>query len=117
MKAVAGTLFFAGADTSVAALGTFILAMLANPDAQKKAQEEIDLVTGRDYLPTFEHEEELPYVAALVKEVLRWKPVAPFGIYVHSITPSHPSDTPQRCPGFWRATMNIVDIGFPRGHS
>ncbi|KAJ6559613.1 cytochrome P450 [Mycena capillaripes] len=64
---VAAMMYVAGADTTTAALCTFILAMLANPDAQKKAQQEIDSV------------QEMPYVAALVKEVHRWRNVLPFG--------------------------------------
>ncbi|KAJ7251350.1 cytochrome P450, partial [Mycena rebaudengoi] len=59
-----------------AALGTFILVMLANPDAQKRAQEEIDAVVHEGHLPSFDDEESLPYVSAPVKEVLRWKPSA-----------------------------------------
>ena len=58
---------------------TFFLAMLKFPEAQTKAQEEIDRVIGTDRLPTFEDEPKLPYVAAMVKEVFRWQQVAPFG--------------------------------------
>ena len=53
--------------------------MLMNPDAQAKAQEEIDRVIGTDRLPTFDDESKLPYVSALSKEVFRWQQVAPFG--------------------------------------
>jgi hypothetical protein len=81
VKATAGTIFFAGADTTVAALSTFVLAMLANPEAQRTAQAEIDAVTGKTRLPTFEDHDSFPYVAALIKEVHRWEPVAPFGGY------------------------------------
>ncbi len=57
--------------------------MLCFPEAQKKAQEELDRVlNGR--LPYFRDEKDLPYVAALVKEVLRWKPVTPLGMSVNS---------------------------------
>jgi cytochrome P450 len=68
-----------GTTTTVSAIGTFILAMLANPEAQRKAQAEIDLVIGHDQLPDYEHEASLPYVGALIKEVLRWKNVTPLG--------------------------------------
>ncbi|KAJ7874655.1 cytochrome P450 [Mycena leptocephala] len=80
VKATAGTIFFAGADTTVAALSTFVLAMLANPEAQRTAQAEIDAVTGKTRLPTFEDRNSFPYVAALIKEVHRWEPVAPFAL-------------------------------------
>jgi cytochrome P450 len=71
-------MFFAGADTTVSGVET-ILAMLANPVAQKKVQAEIDSVTGQKYLPTFEDRDSMPYVSALLKEALRWENVAPFG--------------------------------------
>jgi cytochrome P450 len=53
--------------------------MLANPDVQKRAQEEIDAVVHQGHLLSFDDEESLPYVSAIVKEVLRWKPVTPIG--------------------------------------
>ncbi|KAF8191985.1 cytochrome P450 [Mycena galopus ATCC 62051] len=80
IKASAGTMFAGGADTTVSAISTFFLAMLANPEAQRKAQAEIDAVTGGKYLPDFDDEVAMPYVSALVKEVLRWKNVTPIGI-------------------------------------
>ncbi|KAJ7912219.1 cytochrome P450 [Mycena leptocephala] len=80
VKGTAGIMYVAGSDTTVAALTTFVLAMLANPEAQKKAQLEIDSVTSQRRLPDFGDEDSLPYVSALVKEVLRWRPVAPIGL-------------------------------------
>ncbi|KAJ7888363.1 cytochrome P450 [Mycena olivaceomarginata] len=80
VQQTAGTMYIGGADTTVSALGTFVLAMLANPTAQQKAQAEIDELTGGRYLPTFEDEASLPYVSALVKEVMRWENVAPIAI-------------------------------------
>ncbi|KAJ7873152.1 cytochrome P450 [Mycena leptocephala] len=80
IKSTAGTMYLAGADTTVSALGTFILAMLSNPEAQKKAQAEIDSVVQKGHLPDFDDEESLPYVSAVVKEVLRWRSVAPIGV-------------------------------------
>ncbi|KAJ7251425.1 cytochrome P450, partial [Mycena rebaudengoi] len=76
----AGSMYAAGFDTTTATLGTFILTMLANPDVQKRAQEEIDAVVREGHLPSFDDEESLPYVSAIVKEVLRWKPATPIGI-------------------------------------
>jgi cytochrome P450 len=49
------------------------------PEVQKKAQAEIDAVVGNDRLPSFSDRSQLPYVEALVKEVLRWNVVAPLG--------------------------------------
>ncbi|KAI0295664.1 cytochrome P450 [Multifurca ochricompacta] len=52
---------------TVAALLTFFLAMVLHPDAQRKAQMEIDKMS-------------LPYVSALIKEVMRWHPVTPIAV-------------------------------------
>ena len=57
-----------------------MLAMLAFPEVQRRAQAEIDDVVGRDRLPTFADSPRLPYVHAIIKEVLRWRPILPFGI-------------------------------------
>jgi len=54
--------------------------MTVFPEVQWKAQEEIDRVVGTGRLPTFEDRENLPYVDAVVKEALRWHPVAPLGL-------------------------------------
>jgi len=56
---------------------TFVLAMLCNPKAQQKAQAEIDKVVE---LVQFEDRDSLPYIDAIVKEILRWHPVLPIGI-------------------------------------
>ena len=53
--------------------------MTLYPDVQRKAQEELDSVVGTDRLPELADKEDLPYLDALVKEVLRWNPVAPLG--------------------------------------
>jgi cytochrome P450 len=58
----------------------FFLAMMKFPDVQHKAQEEIDRVVGIGRLPSFQDRNELPYIDAIVKEVLRWHPVAPMGL-------------------------------------
>lgn len=46
--------------------------MVCYPEVQAKAQEEIDRVVGTGVLPDFTHEPSLPYLSAIVKEVLRW---------------------------------------------
>jgi len=58
---------------------TFFLAMTLHPDFQRRAQAEIDSVTGGTRLPQYEDRQSLPFVDALVKEVLRWNPVVPGG--------------------------------------
>ncbi|KAF5963181.1 oxidoreductase [Fusarium bulbicola] len=46
----------------------------------KKAQEEIDGVIGNERLPDCLDRPSLPYVNAIVKEVLRWHPIVPMGL-------------------------------------
>ena len=52
-------------------LSSFILAILTHPEVQTKAQEEIDRVIGRGRLPDLSDRTELPYINAILNEVLR----------------------------------------------
>jgi hypothetical protein len=45
--------------------------MLTHSQVQVKAQQELDSVVGRDRLPEFSDRASLPYVNAILKEVLR----------------------------------------------
>jgi cytochrome P450 len=81
----AASLYGAAADTTAITLAVFTLAMVKFVHLQRKAQDEIDRVIGMDRLPTFEDREKLPYINALVKEVLRWWPIAPMG-FPHTAT-------------------------------
>ena len=54
--------------------------MVACPEIQKRAQDELDTVVGRTRTPNFSDAPDLPYIQALVKESLRWRPALPFGI-------------------------------------
>ncbi|KAJ6457811.1 cytochrome P450 [Mycena vitilis] len=78
LSQVLGVCYSAGADTTVSALGTFILAMVMYPDVHRKAQAAVDAVVGHGRLPDFE--DDIPYVDAIVREVLRWRPVLPLAI-------------------------------------
>ncbi|KAF7535024.1 hypothetical protein G7054_g5727 [Neopestalotiopsis clavispora] len=76
-----GGLIEAGSETTATTINNWTLAMALNPEAMRKAQEEIDRVVGSDRLPTWEDEQDLPYVRAMIKETLRWRPVNKFGMY------------------------------------
>ncbi|KIP11879.1 hypothetical protein PHLGIDRAFT_124541 [Phlebiopsis gigantea 11061_1 CR5-6] len=80
IKWSAASIYSGGADTTVSAIYSFFLAMTLYPDVQKRAQAEIDSVVGHDRLPSFDDRPNLPYIEALVKEVLRWNPVGPLGL-------------------------------------
>ncbi|PPQ78261.1 hypothetical protein CVT25_011720 [Psilocybe cyanescens] len=68
------------APTVYAAIGTFIYLMAVNPDIQKKAQAEIDSVVGTKRLPNFEDRPLMPYIEAIYREILRWRPPGQVGI-------------------------------------
>lgn len=80
IKASAATVFIAGSETSSSLLHSFVLAMLLYPDVQAKAHAEIDRVIGTEKLPSLDDRSSLPYVDAILRELLRWSPVTPLGI-------------------------------------
>lgn len=84
---ITGNTYAAGADTvcsgrlhcfdsnipiqANAVILSFILAMSLYPEVQRRAQEEIDRVVGKERLPNFQDRSSLPYVNALIDECLR----------------------------------------------
>ncbi|KAF9233443.1 cytochrome P450 [Melanogaster broomeanus] len=80
VKETCATAFVAGAETTTTALHWFFLAMLQNPEVQKRAQAEIDTVVGTDRLPHFDDRPYLPYIEAILRETLRMYPVVPLGV-------------------------------------
>ncbi|KAJ3552786.1 hypothetical protein NM688_g3970 [Phlebia brevispora] len=75
-----GVMITAGTDTTSGMLSVFVLMMVLYPDVMRRAQAELDAVVGRERLPTLADEDSLPYVAAIVRELLRMWPVAPLGL-------------------------------------
>ncbi|KAI9570433.1 cytochrome P450 [Boletus coccyginus] len=80
LKYASSTAYSGATVTTSAVLMCFTLAMVKNPRIWKRAQAEIDAVIGTDRLPEYEDRPSLPYVDAIVRETLRWKPVAPMGV-------------------------------------
>ena len=74
-----GTLFEAGTGTTAAAMMSFCLAMTLYPEWQKPLWDEVDRVCG-DRIPEFSDIPQLPSVRAVIKEVLRWRPVTAGGV-------------------------------------
>jgi cytochrome P450 len=64
---------------TVSTLASFIMAMVMNPDVQKKAQSHIDSVLGHSRLPEISDRGSIPYVDAVMYETLRYYPVVPLG--------------------------------------
>ena len=83
---IPASLFGAGSDTTASTLCSAFLALVTHPDTLKAAHEELDSVIGLARTPSFDDEPRLPYIRALVKEVLRWRPVAVLGGTPHAST-------------------------------
>ena len=62
---------------------TFICAMIKHPDIQRRAQAELDRVIKPGHLPTMEDEESLPYMNAILKEVLREASIPNRSVFCH----------------------------------
>ncbi|KAL1615103.1 hypothetical protein SLS56_011930 [Neofusicoccum ribis] len=71
----AGTIIEAGSDTTRNQLNIMIAAAAKFPAWVKTAQEELDSVYGdAERLPSFDDWSSLPYIKAVIKESLRWRP-------------------------------------------
>ncbi|KAF2231527.1 cytochrome P450 [Viridothelium virens] len=85
---LATSVMAAGGDNTRMTMNTFLMAMLSHPEAQTRAREEIDRVCTVDQsirLPRMSDLSEMPYVAAMIKEVLRWRPTVPI-VPPHQLT-------------------------------
>jgi cytochrome P450 len=54
---------------------TFLFLMMEYPEWQKKLQEQVDQVVGKDRQPCFEDIPDLPVVRAVVKESIRYRTI------------------------------------------
>ena len=79
-----GEMIEGGADTTTAQLLTFLVAMVTYPRVMEKAQASIDEKIGPGRSPTWKDFDSLPYINAIVKEGLRWRPVTSVG-FAHKI--------------------------------
>lgn len=61
MGILASAFMIGGVETTASIMQWFSALIPAYPEIQKKAQEELDRVVGRDRLPTVEDEKDLPY--------------------------------------------------------
>ena len=67
---------------------SLFLALVLYPGVQRRAQAELDVVIGRDRLPTIDDRPRLPYIQAFCKELMRWQMVTPIGtIWSFSMSP------------------------------
>jgi len=79
-KWMSGGAYSGGVDTILAVMTRFVFNMIMHPEIQRRAQEEIDALTGGRRLPTTDDKASLPYIDALIQEALRWNVIGPFAI-------------------------------------
>jgi hypothetical protein len=77
----------------------FFRILVLYPEVQKRAQKELDAVTGGLRLPDPSDRPRLPYIDALCKEVMRWSMATPVGSW-HSFC-------------WWRREVKHIYAGVP----
>lgn len=84
---LAGSLIEAGSETTSAGANNALLHLSAYPEVRAKAHEELSRVVGSSRSPTFDDEENLPYIRAIVKETMRIRPVTNIGTPHYTTAP------------------------------
>ncbi|KAK7251214.1 hypothetical protein RIF29_34215 [Crotalaria pallida] len=77
----------AGSDTSSSTIEFAMAEIMQKPEVMKRVQEELEIVVGKDNIVEESHIHHLPYLHAVMKEVLRLHPVLPL------LVPHCPSET------------------------
>ncbi|SPQ22037.1 2c56e1fd-0217-475e-bcf4-aa66d9f5538c [Thermothielavioides terrestris] len=77
-----GIMADAALDASSETMAWFVLACITEGHRgwMARAQADLDAVVGRARLPTFEDRPALPYIGAIVEELLRWRPAGAAGV-------------------------------------
>ncbi|XP_044515039.1 cytochrome P450 1A2 [Gracilinanus agilis] len=78
-------IFGAGFDTVTTAISWSLMYLVTKPKVQKKIQEELDRVIGRDRWPLLSDRPQLPFLEAFILEIFRHTSFVPFTI-PHSTT-------------------------------
>ncbi|GFR01963.1 cytochrome P450 2J6 [Trichonephila clavata] len=71
LKANALNLFFEGTESTGSTTTSLLIELSKHPDVQKKIQEELDTVVGRERLPSWIDRPNLPYLDATIQELYR----------------------------------------------
>ena len=83
---LATSIIAAGSDNTRMTMNTFVMSALCEPEVFRKARAETDKICGQAArLPCVDDMASMPYVCALVKEVLRWRPTVPI-VPPHQLT-------------------------------
>ncbi|CAN7995061.1 unnamed protein product, partial [Ixodes pacificus] len=74
-------LFGAGTNTVRASIEWNLLYCARDPEGvQRKLQQEVDNIVGRERVPEWEDRHRMPYTMAFIWEMLRWRTPTPLGI-------------------------------------
>ncbi|RZB39556.1 p450 domain containing protein [Asbolus verrucosus] len=73
-------LFMAGSETTSNTLGFSVVYMLEYPEVQKKVQDEMDEIVGRNRWPALQDRIKLKYTEAVLMEIQRRANIPPLGI-------------------------------------
>ena len=74
------SVLLAGRDTTAATLSWTMYELGRHPEVVRRLRAEILDTIGRDRLPNYEHLKEMPYLRAVLNEVLRLYPSVPFNV-------------------------------------
>ncbi|KAF7360503.1 O-methylsterigmatocystin oxidoreductase [Mycena venus] len=75
-------ILWAAGGSTVSATTTFFFAMMMYPAVQRRAQAEVDaFFAAENRIPTLHDQAAFPYLACVIKEVLRWAPATPIGLF------------------------------------
>lgn len=81
------TFLIAGHETTSGLLSFVFYQLCKNPEAMRKAQQEVDTVVGKGPV-TVQHMAKLPYIEAIMRESLRLNPTAPaFAVVAQETVP------------------------------
>ncbi|KAG8711462.1 hypothetical protein FRC08_015862 [Ceratobasidium sp. 394] len=75
-----GLVLEGGSDIVAGVILACILALVHDPQSQRQARAEIDGLYDEDTLPRWKDEQSLPFVRAVIKEVIRWRPPLPMAV-------------------------------------
>lgn len=69
----------AGSDNTRMALNAWVMSAIAFPETFQRTREAVEKVVGKDAsrLPELADLENIPYVCAAIKEIMRWRPPVP----------------------------------------
>ncbi|XP_075494959.1 flavonoid 3'-monooxygenase-like isoform X1 [Primulina tabacum] len=77
VKALLVDMVVGGTDTTSSTVEFALAEMMNNPQIMIKAQQELDSVVGKNSMVEESHIDKLPYLQAVMKEILRLHPVLP----------------------------------------